>query len=292
MLNLSRDSNNSLTSANLWFHLFRLGILPLLPPEPRVEQLPPVVIGAHGGSGTRVLAQALHLAGIWMGRWRNPRTEDGLATRFFLQRHFDQAMAIGGEPHSEQASKQRVELEHRFLRMIRAHRFGMPDPTAAWGWKNPRSMWVIPFLAGLYPGLRFIHLVRDGRDLALSSNRNLLRKHGAALLRESGLPADPLAAQLQLWSLGNRRAATDGVHWLGAGYLHVSYEAFCTHPRDTLEHIYRHLGYAVTDAALERGARLVAPPQSIGAWQATDAQALHEPPAEVADSLRQFGYRG
>jgi Sulfotransferase family len=37
-----------------------------------------------------------------------------------------------------------------------------------WGDKTPRYVEHIPFLARLFPGSRFIHLVRDGRDVALS----------------------------------------------------------------------------------------------------------------------------
>ena len=37
-----------------------------------------------------------------------------------------------------------------------------------WGDKTPRYVEHIPFLAELFPGSHFIHLVRDGRDVALS----------------------------------------------------------------------------------------------------------------------------
>ena len=37
-----------------------------------------------------------------------------------------------------------------------------------WGDKTPRYVEHIPFLAQLFPGSRFIHLVRDGRNVALS----------------------------------------------------------------------------------------------------------------------------
>ena len=37
-----------------------------------------------------------------------------------------------------------------------------------WGDKTPRYVEHIPFLAGLFPDARFVHLVRDGRNVALS----------------------------------------------------------------------------------------------------------------------------
>ena len=52
--------------------------------------------------------------------------------------------------------------------------------TAAWGWKEPRSIYLLPFFHRHLPGLRFLHVVRDGRDMAFSENQNQLRKHGEA----------------------------------------------------------------------------------------------------------------
>ena len=39
---------------------------------------------------------------------------------------------------------------------------------ARWGDKTPRYVESIPFISGLFPDARFVHLVRDGRDVALS----------------------------------------------------------------------------------------------------------------------------
>lgn len=136
----------------------------------------------------------------------------------------------------------------------------------------------------------FIHLIRDGRDLALSSNRNLLRKHGRSLLREPALLDDPLAAQLQLWSIGNKRAANDGRRCLGEGYLPVSYEQLCAHPEDTITRIFQRLGYAVPDDVIADGAHLIRAAKSIGAWKEHPANALHHPTAPITAALRQFGY--
>lgn len=279
----SVQSSNALTGANLLFHLFRKVALPLLPDEAARPMRPPVVIGGHGGSGTRVLPPALRLAGFWMGSWVNPKTEDAMATRFFLQRYFEQAIGqrFDGNP----------ELERAFRGAVRSHRLRMPDPAGPWGWKNPRSMWVIPFLTHLFPDMTFIHLVRDGRDVALSSNLNLLRKHGAMLLGEEHPEQDPVGAQLRLWALGNQTAADDGERLLGGNYLRLSYEAMCAAPRETLARMYEHLQQPVTATLLDRAERLVVPSRSIGAWRESDCALLHEPDTEIATALRRFGYR-
>ncbi len=42
------------------------------------------------------------------------------------------------------------------------------DGKSSWGEKTPRYIENIPMLAGMFPDARFIHIVRDGRDVALS----------------------------------------------------------------------------------------------------------------------------
>ena len=48
---------------------------------------------------------------------------------------------------------------------------GRPRP---WGWKHPHSLLLLPLLVDAWPRLRFVHVVRDGRDMAFSANRNQL----------------------------------------------------------------------------------------------------------------------
>lgn len=278
----SGESSNSLTHANVLFHLFRTAVAPFLPDEPPGRARPPVVIGGHGGSGTRVLPPALRLAGYWMGYWVNRKTEDALATRFFLQRNFERAI---GDRFGQQSG-----LERAFRCSIRCHRLRMPDRGGPWGWKNPRCMWVIPFLASLYPEMKFVHLVRDGRDVALSANLNLLRKHGTMLLGDDHPEQDRVRSQLRLWALGNLTAARDGERLLGANYLRLSYEALCSEPRESLGRIYDHLEQPVTPSILDQAQRLIIPSTSIGGWRQSEHRILHEPDAETAEALRRFGY--
>ncbi len=282
MGNRSDSSSNTLTWANVQFHAFRLVTLPLQRQRAADDVRAPVVIGGHGGSGTRVLPRALRLAGYWMGAWVNHRTEDAMATRYFLQRYFERAVLDRPE--------QRAALERAFAAAVQAHRQGIADPTAPWGWKNPRSMWMIPFLARFYPQMRFIHLVRDGRDVALSKNTNLLNKHGRFLLGEAMVEHDRVGSQLRLWALGNERAARDGERLLGANYLCLSYESLCREPRETLARLYAHLGEEVTPALLDQAEQLVVPPKSIGAWRNSDLRILHEPDRESRAALQRFGY--
>ncbi len=274
-------SRNRFSPANIGFHLFRTTLMPFLPLPRQPCLVPPVVIGAMGGSGSRALPKALSLAGFWMGAWLNPQTQDALATRCFLQRHFTQLI-------NHQATDQ--ELIGEFSRMLAAHRWGIPDPNGPWGWKNPRCMWIIPFLARVYPEMKFIHVVRDGRDMALSSNTNLLRKHGELLLKDPDCGKNWEAAQLKLWTLGNRVAQADAKRYLGPNYLLLNYEKLCSHPRETLTRMFDFVQMEMPGDFIESACRLIVPSQNIGRWRSSNLALLHEPDEQTRDALKQFGY--
>jgi hypothetical protein len=276
------ESSNSLSAANIGFHLFRQTLLRLLP-RPRVGALPPpVVIGALGGSGTRVIPAIMRDAGYWMGAWVNPKTEDAMATRYFLQRYFD--CAVRDTPDCNN------DLYRACSAAVAAHRWGMPDATAPWGWKNPRCMWVIPFLSRIYPGMKFIHVVRDGRDMALTNNKNLLRKHGDFLLEDEATKQDEVNAQLELWTKGNRTARLDGERCLGENYMSMTYEELVLRPRETIQRLFEHLEMDVSDAFLDKAQGQVRPSRSIGMWRRSDLPQLHAPDAATREALELFGY--
>lgn len=275
------ESSNRFARANIGFHLFRNLILPLLPQEAASEMRAPVVIGALGGSGTRVLPSILRDAGYWMGAWVNPKTEDAMATRYFLQRYFRGAVCYRAENEDQ--------LRKACSSAITAHRWGMPDKGAPWGWKNPRCMWVIPFLVRVYPEMKFIHVVRDGRDMALTNNNNLLRKHGHFLLNPDDA-ADPINAQLQLWTTGNRRAYDDANTHLGANYLRIKYEDMCLQPHATLARLFAHLDLDVTDTFIDESSRMIRRSRSIGMWRESDIPILHAPDDGTRATLRLLGY--
>ena len=68
-------------------HLYRASLALPFPrhvPTLAPEVPPPLVIGATGGSGTRVLVQVLRKAGWFMGNRVNPENEDSLPIAWFL----------------------------------------------------------------------------------------------------------------------------------------------------------------------------------------------------------------
>lgn len=273
---------NRCSSANIGFLLYRHTLLPLRKYRSFPIGRPPVVIGAMGGSGTRVLVPILQLAGHWMGSWICRRTQDAMATRHLLQCAFP--LLLDGREKDDE------HLVSLFSRLIQAHRLGMPDSEGLWGWKNPRSMWIIPFLARCYPEMKFIHLIRDGRDMALTGNHNLLRKHGADLLGEPDCERNWVRSQFRLWAMGNRLAWEAGQKYLGNNYLLVDYDKLCGNPEEELRRIYRHVGTEPRDWLIAKARRLLVPSADTGRWRASKHPMLHRPNKELREVLTFFGY--
>jgi hypothetical protein len=100
---------------------------------------------------------------------------------------------------------------------------------ARWGDKTPRYRNHLPELSVVFPDAKFVHVVRDGRDTALSSWRAAF---GPRTLVEAGY----------LWR-DSVRAARAGAQRLRPGAVHeVRYEALVRNPEATLREICAFLG--------------------------------------------------
>jgi hypothetical protein len=233
--------------------------------------LGPVVIGATGGSGTRVVARIARRGGMFLGSDLN-RSEDALDFAAFSDRWIDRLER--GERPAEPVAELRALVARQH-----AEAAGRP-----WGWKEPRSIYLLSVLDDELPALRFLHVVRDGRDMAFSDNQVQLRKHGDAVLGPSqGEPE--VERSIALWREVNLRAADHGGR-LGERYLRIRFEDLAAEPAATTGRILAFLGL---DGDAERiAAEEVGAPGTIGRWRGREVGALE---AVAGDALARFGYQ-
>lgn len=250
--------------------------------------MPPIVVGATGGSGTRAVHGVLTAAGVYMGANLNgagdamdfePLLDDAINTVIGVARSLDY------EPSALPVALRRPLLE-RLEGTIAAYRAAAPAATLRWGWKNPRSMYILPLIAALHPDLTFIHVIRDGRDMALSDNQNQLNKHFAALFGRA--PAEPqFADSIRLWARANRDVAGWGRRRLGQRYIQVRMEDLCRQPMATLHDLFDRSGLAGDLAGV---AATIHPPSSLGRWRDLPRPRVAEMAQAGADGLAAFGY--
>ncbi|HXV56801.1 MAG TPA: sulfotransferase [Gaiellaceae bacterium] len=242
----------------------------------------PSVIGATGGSGTRVVARIVRTAGLYTGEKLNPY-EDAVELGFYSDRWIDRYVASGGEP----APELRAEMTADLRGVLADHLSTLPPGARAWGWKEPRSIYLLRFWNETMPGFRFLHFLRDGRDMAFSENQNQLVKHGAAVLGDELRKAKTPTRSIALWSRVNLAAAAYGERELGSRYLRVRFEDLCAEPGATVGRIF---DFFELEGDAEAAAAEVRPPDTLGRWQLRRKRVIEELQAAGEAGLERFGY--
>jgi hypothetical protein len=98
-----------------------------------------------------------------------------------------------------------------------------------WGDKTPLYMQHLGLLEGLFPEARFVHLVRDGRDAALS----FLAMPAGVVTRTWAHPRDAAGFACQ-WRTEVEAACSLGVRVGPERYLEVRYERLVAAPEETI----------------------------------------------------------
>jgi hypothetical protein len=175
-----------------------------------------------------------------------------------------------------------------------AERVGKPR----WGDKTPMYMRHLPLLERLFPEAQYVHLVRDGRDAALS----FLQMPEGTFTRTWAHPTTP-AQFACLWRKEVREARALGARVGTARYHEVQYEELMAAPEDAVQRIcaFAELPYepamleyagAVDVSTKPHQQRLLAPPTTgVRSWR-------DEMPAEdvagfeaiAGDVLSELGY--
>lgn len=275
----------------------------------------PLAIGGVGGSGTRVVAAAAIALGHDLGADLNPPLDNLGFTLLFKDQALDPrdesaidqrvrlllaASAPGGRLHPDDLSSLDAlcreprpapgPVEHPvpWLReradRLRASVHAPRSRPGPWGWKEPNTHVWLPALMPRLPGLRYVHVVRNGLDMALSANLNQLSFWGEAALgrpvrRE---PADALA----YWCHVHRRVL-DIAPALHDRFLWLDYDALCDDPVAGMARLLAFLGQPP-----DRAGELAGMVQPSSGRRRHEGHSLETfDPADLA-FLRQLGHLG
>ncbi len=262
----------------------------------RPQLPPPVVVFGTGGSGTRGLQRLLDAAGYFMGTNVN-RPGDALDIAWFIRRWIDRYLDRSGwaEAMWRDGRVRRFPypggMAVDFRATIADHRAEIGRRRKRWGWKVPRTILVLPFVHDFFPGMRAIHLVRDGRDMAYSANQNQARRYREHFLEpsERDLP-DPIQS-IAFWARANLAAARYGERALGDRYLRLRYEDVCAEPAALAARLVDFLeGPTSVEAMAEVAAAEIRPSPSIGRWRRREADEIAALERVGGEALREFGY--
>ena len=252
--------------------------LPAVPRE--VLELGPAVVGATGGSGTRVVATILRRAGLYIGNDLN-ESDDALRFGDYSSRWIDTYLALGRAVSASVKQAMVEDLNH----VLGAHCAPLESSPGRWGWKEPRSIYLLPIYVEHLPSLRFVHIVRDGRDMALSTNQNQLQMHADAAGIDPDL-ADPVRS-IALWSWINLETAEYGARELGDRYMRIRFEDLCSDPVGVTRSLY---AFLQLDAFPAPAVDIVASPETIGRWRTAEPELRAQLEDVGGEALRTFAY--
>jgi hypothetical protein len=128
--------------------------------------------------------------------------------------------------------------------------FGAKKAKPLVGNKTPAFVRAIDTLHALWPEARFVHLIRDGRDVCLSV-ANWTKAHQAGKPRGFVTWAeDPISSIAFWWELHVRRGRQAGGSLEPGLYYEMGYESLVSHPREECASLCAFLGIRYDDAML------------------------------------------
>jgi hypothetical protein len=243
----------------------------------------PLMIGGVGGSGTRLFVDFFKSAGMFMGsrldehndaRSLIPYTKGTITTYFGYDRVLPPRIM-------------KRFIEDNELGLIR-HRDNIPDPMMPWGVKAPPLILLLPLLIQMFPQMKFLHIVRDGRDMAFSGNQRQTRFFAHYLIDERLWEAPLPVRSIAYWSIVNHEARSFGESVMKDRYLMIRFEDACHNPRPVLKQVFDFVG--LPNADVDAAAAAIQIPESIGRWRSQDPQLIEAVLREGAAGLSEFGY--
>jgi hypothetical protein len=283
---------------------------PLAVAEKKNGAVGPIAIGGVGGSGTRVIASVLAHLGIYIGDDLNDALDNLWFTFFFKRR---QALACsdesfqaltsvfvkgmeGGQPFSEAEIQMLHQVSSSSLpehdavwcaQRIRAllQRRDSPRVSQRWGWKEPNTHILVRRIDQSIAGLRYVHVVRNGLDMAHSVNQNQMRLWAPLFLGVSATRFTP-GLSLKYWRAVHEKIL-DVRKAMGDRFLLLSYDRLCADPEPELAKLCEFLHVSPSPDQMMAIRQEIRPSAGIGRFRGFDCGGFD--PDDVA-FVRKMGF--
>ena len=249
-----------------------------------MESYSPLIIGGSPGSGTRMFCQIAIDAGIYMGTNTNTTyANDAMEFFKFYAKWVNFWLLRKKRPLSINQKKKMLE---EFKACEKLHLESKPANKLLWGFKNPRSIHLLSFLHEVYPKMKFLHVVRDGRDVAYTKwGAWVVKKHGKVLL---GKEIQNARDRLQVWSHTHIEASSYGESKMNEhNYFRVRFEDLCFDTKNTIESIQRF--WNISNIDLTSTINKVKMVPSIGRWKKHESEMSNLSKLDLM-ALEHFGY--
>ena len=264
--------------------------------RPWGEHVPPVIMFNKSHSGSRILARLMSASGLYLGAEVN-ESEDAFGlldfVRPLVEGHYPDYSAVLDGSDTEWGSLAADVFRH--------HLSGC-EPGRRWGWKLCETLYILPVLWRMFPSAYYVHLVRDGRDVAFSDHvsprESFWRKvyfDTAAISRWKGMDLTDKNYRRNT-HLFNARHWVNSVsvarHFgamIGSNYIEVKYEDLVGRPRETACWLLERIGVAPSDHVIDQFAASVRL-DAVGKFRKKPIRKQREAEAILRPTLEAFGY--
>jgi hypothetical protein len=261
----------------------------------------PIIVFNKSHSGSRILARVLESAGVFMGSHVNA-SHDSLdilpLVEYLVTKYYPDY-----SPLWDSSRPPDLELSLLLRKVFDAHLQSLNGASGQpWGWKLCETVYALPVLDYCFPKARFIHLIRDGRDVAFCDHKApddpFWRKvyfNTERMRTFSGLRLTPQSYRRQSYIF-------NAIHWVNSvsigrnfgsmlreRYLEIRYEDLCRNFAPTVRQLFNALGIRDTG----EGPRTFQPAvheASIGKYKAHSKRALADVLAIEKPLLLSLGY--
>lgn len=247
--------------------------------------LVPLAIGGVGGSGTRLVASIIEELGYYLGHDLNGANDNLFFTLLFKRKEVlqEEAPTIDYLVSLLISSlRGNYVLSSSDIRLIRS--LGDTDRSLGdkkwWvkraekairkpanprrdliAWKEPNSHIILQHLMQHESQIKYLHVVRDGLDMAFSANQQQLVLWGEYFLNRpiSIGPKD----SLDYWNAAHRKVLALQAQFPDR-ITTVSYDRLCEYQPNALQKIYDFAGIAIPVEQQETIKALIKPPSTLG----------------------------
>ncbi|MFK7940750.1 MAG: sulfotransferase [Roseovarius sp.] len=266
----------------------------------------PIAVGGVGGSGTRVIAKILQNCDVFIGSdlplsldtvWYaalfgrrdvfldDPEDLRALTNLFFRQMATPTALTPAElEQLHTLEHPTRIQHSPEILQTWMEsfiHHCATGRPAPRWGWKVPYTHVLIDQLLEWHPDLKYIHITRNGLDMAYSQNQNQLKKWGPVFLNRD-VTANPHDS-LKFWCLAQKRVARIATRYPDRIYQ-LDFDRLVRNPAPEIDLLTQFMQVDLPSTHRAEFCSWITPPDSIGRYKNQDISVLD--PQDVAFAMQ------
>jgi len=248
----------------------------------------PVIIMGRGHSGTRVLAWACTYLGLKLG------TNEGLATGDADDVNFTRTIrkiATNNVGVTNVADLRNRDI-NSCLNAVYGYYQRLSPKEQIWGWKFPETYLIGAYIEKIFPKARYLHLVRDGRDIAFKNHitDNPKRKLGKKILslkKAEQFPhhlqaAASWAIQVDLFEQFAQTISADKIFYL-------RFEDLCMKPLEVVGRLCDFLNLPLTNQC-EKYLTENINTKKVSQYRENDPDLVKEVEKEIAPQLEKYQY--